>query len=244
MSGAANAGFYRYGYNERDKWVETYVLPLANAFGCAVEHGRAVYGGPLTAEVLKLISGSDAMIGFTTRRDAAGTDEMGRPQFSTHPWVVHELTAAMSQNPPLPCVEVREEGVVPPGGLIDAANLQRISYRETERAECLVAVAEALARFRSQTSVATVRLGPREVVDQLRPFIDDPSFVCRSRTLRGAVESAPQDVAVLPVQGSVLVRLRGVLPGDYVRLSIFGGERRWQSEYESLDTVDIRIENA
>ena len=39
--------FVGYGYNERDKWVEDYVLPLLVAFGCEVVHGKAVYGGAL-----------------------------------------------------------------------------------------------------------------------------------------------------------------------------------------------------
>ena len=39
--------FVGYGYNERDKWVEGYVLPLLVAFACEVVHGKAVYGGAL-----------------------------------------------------------------------------------------------------------------------------------------------------------------------------------------------------
>ena len=45
--------FVGYGYNERDKWVEEYVLPLLVALGCEVIHGRAVYGGALPDEVMK-----------------------------------------------------------------------------------------------------------------------------------------------------------------------------------------------
>ena len=142
--------FVGYGYNARDKWVETHVIPLVRAFGCKVEHGKAVYGGALPNEVLKLIHASDAMIGFTTRRDP----DPGRPgQFPTHPWVVQELTAALSQVPPIPWVEVREEGVVSPGGMIEAMNTQRIDYREAERADCLLSIALALERFGKEVSV-------------------------------------------------------------------------------------------
>src|SRR5438067_1371019 len=117
--------FIGYGYNPRDKWVETYVVPMVKAFGCTVEHGKTVYGGALPDEVLRLIRGSDAMMGFTTQRDPAGTDASGQPIFTTHPWVVQELTAAISQNPPIPFVEVREERVIDPGGIISAHNAQR-----------------------------------------------------------------------------------------------------------------------
>ena len=61
--------FAGYGYNQRDRWIEDYVLPLIVAFGYEVIHGKAVYGGRLLDEVMKAIRTSDAMLGFTTRRE-------------------------------------------------------------------------------------------------------------------------------------------------------------------------------
>lgn len=61
--------FVGYGYNQRDQWVDDYVLPLLVAFGCEVVHGKAVYGGALPDEVIMAIRTSDAAIGFTTRRE-------------------------------------------------------------------------------------------------------------------------------------------------------------------------------
>ena len=91
--------FVGYGYNARDVWIETYVIPLLKAFGCNVVHGEAVYGGVLADEVVRLIQSSDAMFGFTTRRDPIpGNDS----QFTTHPWVVQEITTANGQNPSIP----------------------------------------------------------------------------------------------------------------------------------------------
>lgn len=230
--------FVGYGYNARDKWVETHVIPLVRAFGCKVEHGKAVYGGTLPNEVLKLIQASDAMIGFTTRRDP----DPGKPgQFTTHPWVVQELTAALSQVPPIPWVEVREEGVVSPGGMIEAMNTQRIDYREAERADCLLNIALALERFGSEVSVTTVRLGPEQVVEQIHPFLDDPTFFCRCQILRGAIALGMQQIPVLPIKGGLFVKLRGIVEADLVRLTISAGGHLWQSSYESVDTVDIQL---
>ena len=228
--------FVGYGYNDRDKWVETYVLPLVKAFGCEVVHGKTVFGGALPDEVFKLIRSSDAMIGFTTRRDPAGKN-----LFSTHPWVVQELTAAHAQDPPIPFVEVREEGVVSPGGVIEAANAQRIDYRETDRTACLVQVAEALRRFRELTSITTVRLGPDMVVGQISPFLDDASFICRCQTLRGGFESAARAIPVFPIRGSLFVQLRGIAERELVRLTVSAGGHTWRSNYESVDTVDIQL---
>jgi hypothetical protein len=233
--------FIGYGYNTRDAWVEKYAIPLAKSFGCTAVHGRAVFGGPLPSEVVKLILSTDAMIGFTTRRDPAGTDVTGREQFTTHPWVLQELSVALDQNPPIPFVEVREEGVISPGGMIEAANTQRIDYREADRADCLLAIALALERFRGQVGVTTVRLGPASAVEQIEAFLEDPSFLCRCRILRGAVELAAQQVPVLPVNGGLVVKLRGVLEADLVRITIAAGGRTWRSSYESVDTVDIRL---
>jgi hypothetical protein len=118
----------------------------------------------------KSIRTSDAMIGFTTRRDAVPPD-----QWTTHDWVVQELVAAHSQEPRIPFVEVHEQGVRSPGGILEAVDAQRIDYREADRAACLREIALALKRFREQISVTTVRLGPIAVVDQISPLLDDAS---------------------------------------------------------------------
>ena len=110
--------FVGYGYNDQDRWVEEYVFPLVSAFGCDALHGRAVYGGALPEEVIRVIRTSDAMIGFTTRKEAAGAN-----QFRTHDWVVQELVTANAQEPRIPWVEVRQEGVISPGGILDAVDL-------------------------------------------------------------------------------------------------------------------------
>lgn len=108
--------FVGYGYNERDKWVEDYVLPLLVAFGCEVVHGKAIYGGALSDEVIKAIRTADAMIGFTTRRESVAAG-----QYRTHEWVVQALSAH-AQDPRIPWVEIRKEGVISPGGIIESAD--------------------------------------------------------------------------------------------------------------------------
>ena len=235
--------FIGYGYNERDKWVESYVVPLVVAFGCDVKHGKAVYGGALPDEVLKSIRSSDAMIGFTTRREPAGQNQAGQDQFSTHPWVIHELGAALNRDPRIPFVEVRESGVISPGGMIEAANQQRIEYQETDRALCLLQIAAALRRFREQTNVTLVRLRPASMVDQICSFLDDPSFVCRCKTLQRGVEFPAQEIPVIPIKGGLFVQLHGLEDGALVRITLSAGGRTWQSTYESVDTVDIELKN-
>jgi hypothetical protein len=228
--------FIGYGYNDRDKWIETYVFPLAEAFGCKVVHGKMAYGGALPPEVTDLIRGSDAMIGFTTRRDAAGPN-----QFTTHPWVMQELVTAHSQVPPIPFVEVREEGVIPPGGLLDAVNAQRIEYRESDRATCLLQTAQALARLIARLNIVTIRLGPAAVVDQISVGLDDPGFRASYQTLRGDTLLPSVPVSVRPIRGSLFVKLRGLAEGDLVQIKVSTQGQTWRSDFESVDVVDVQL---
>lgn len=176
------------------------------------------------------------MIGFTTGGDAFSTDKYG-----THTWVVQELVTAHTMEPRIPWVEVREEGVVSPGGILDAADAQRIDYREKDRALCLVQIAQALKRFRDQTSVTTIRLGPATAVDQISPLLDDVTFTCTSQALRGTTLLPAQRVPVFPIKGRLFVQLRGVGPGELIRLTITAAGRTWRSSFESVDTVDIQV---
>ncbi len=228
--------FVGYGYNERDKWVEEYVFPLLVAFGCELAHGKAVYGGALPDEVMKTIRTADAVIGFTTRREAAGAG-----QYRTHDWVVQELLTAHTQDPRIPWVEVREEGVISPGGIIDSVDAQRIDYRQEELVGCLIKIAQAVRRFHDLTNVTMIRLGPPSAVEQISSLLDDPSFVCSCQTLRGAVQMAPRKTAVFPIKGAVFVQLRGVAQGELIRISISARGRTWRSSYESVDTVDVQV---
>jgi len=226
--------FIGYGYNARDKWIEEYVFPLVIAFGCELAHGKVAYGGALPDEIIKTIRSSEAMIGFTTRREPTPDGF-----FRTHEWVVQELLMAHFEK--LPWVEVREEGVVSPGGILEAAGTQHIVYREADRAACLVKIAQALNRFREETKVTMVRLGPVAIVVQVDALMQDPTFACTCETLRGDRESSPRPVPVFPIKGGLFVQLRGIARDELVRISIYAAGRTWRSSYESVDTVDIQI---
>lgn len=229
--------FIGYGYNDRDRWIEKYVFPLVTAFGCEVRHGKAVYGGALVDEVLREIRNCDAMFGFTTRRDALATPG----QYTTHDWVEQELVTANSQVPRIPWVEVREEGVVPSSGMLQAANPQRIDYREDDRAWCLVQLAEALDRLKQITRVVSVRLGPGSAVEQITPLLDHRSFRCTFQILRGTRALPPEVVPVLPIKGALFVQIVNLMNGDLVRLTIDSAGRTWRSDYDSVDTVDMQV---
>lgn len=228
--------FVGYGYNQRDLWIEEYVFPLLEAFGVEVVSGKEVYGLALPTAIGALIKGADAAIGFTTRRD-----DLGGGRYGTHQWVIDELVVAQAPPNSIPWVEVREDGVEFPGGLLPATNLQRITYQESDRALCLVAIAQALRRFCELTNVTTIRLGPSAVIDQISPMLDDPSFSCECRTLRGIIERQGVPNKVRPIKGGLFVQLQGVAPDELVRVAISAGGHTWRSSYESIDTVDLQL---
>ncbi len=210
------------------------MFPLIVAFGGEVVHGGSVYGGPLRAEVEKAIRTCNAMIGFTTRREPTGP-----APYRTHEWVLDELLIAHDH--PMPWVEVREHGVISPGGKIESAGAQRIDFREDDRARCLVKIAEALRRFHDMTKLTRIRLGPSPIVEQISPYVDDPSLMCSYQILRGSLRIPPQPAAVLPITGGIFVDLPGVAPGDSVRIVISTAGRTWRSDYISVDTVDVQM---
>lgn len=228
--------FVGYGYNDRDKWIEQYVFPLLNAFGCDVLHGKAVYGGALSDEIMKTIRTADAMIGFTTKREP-----VAEGRYRTHEWVVQELSMAHTQSPRIPWVEVREEGVLSPGGILDSVDAQRIDYRQADLAACLVKIAEALRRLHDQANVTSIRLQPDGAVEQISQLLDDPSFTCTFQTLSGAVQSGVRKADVFPIKGGVFAQLRGVAREDLVRIAVSAKGRTRRSDYESVDTVDVQL---
>jgi hypothetical protein len=209
---------------------------LVEAFGWEVVHGKTVYGGALPDEVMKSIRTADALIGFTTRRESVVPG-----QYRTHDWVVQELLTAHNQEPPIPWVEVREEGVIDPGGILGAVGAQRIEYRQEDRAGCLVKIAQALRRFHELGNVTRIRLGPASAVELIGPWLEDPSFTCTCQTLRGAMQLPQSRIPVFPIRGGLFVQLRGVAKEDLVRITISVKGRTWRSDYESVDTVDVQV---
>jgi hypothetical protein len=129
-------------------------------------------------------------------------------------------------------VEIREQGVISPGGILESADSRWIDYREEDRAGCLVKVALALRRFLDLTNVTMIRLGPALAVEQIRPLLDDLSFACTCQSLRGAIQVPPRPVPVFPIKSGLFVQLRGIAPGELVRIAISARGRTCRSDYE------------
>ncbi len=179
---------------------------------------------------------ADAMVGFTIRREA-----VAEGQYRTHDWVVQELMAAHAGDPRVPWVEIREEGVISPGGILESVMRKGSSVDEEGLATCLIKIAQAVKRFKDLTDVTTIRLGPAWAVEQISAFLDDATFVCTWQGLRDSVRQSPRLVPAFPIRGGVFVQLRGVAQGELVRITISARGRTWRSDYESADTLDVQV---
>ena len=51
----------------------------------------------------------------------------------------------------------------------------------------------------------------------------------------------PQPVAVLPIKGGLFVKLRGIVEGDLVRITISARGQTWRSSFESLDAYNVDL---
>lgn len=222
--------FVGYGYNSRDKWIENLVFPLVEALGCQIVHGKTTFGDSLAPEIKSLLLGSDAMLGFLTRREKAGE------KWSTHRWVIEELASAFGQ---IPVVEVRELGVDPQNGML--AGIQRIQYCEQERDRCLVHIAQAISRIRDRIEYRIFRLEPTEFVSLFRTLLKKPGLRCSYRVMRRNTESDYREVAISPVAGGLQISVGALRATDLIQVCVAYGDESWTSDYEPIDSIRLRL---
>ena len=223
--------FVGYGYNARDQWIEDDVFPILRALGFEILHGKNMHGDVLQDAVKTRIAQADALVAFCTLREGQEA-----AAFNTHPWVRDELVFAMAQGKPI--VEVREEGVNVPAGLV--GDRQWIPLRQMERLACVREVVETVRKW----CVRTLQLVPgderlqRRLVQHRR----NPTFEMRYRTRVNGLDSEYYRGTLEEVKGGLymtaaklpdhaLIEVQGVVNGQIV----FG------SGWESVDAVQIAI---
>ncbi len=227
--------FVGYGFNRpRDLWVPELIFPIIRAFGDEVVTGEDLQGEIITDAVRKSIEDSDALIAFATRRDSSGQD-----RWSTHRWVTDELTVALTCRKPV--VEVREQGVDEQGGI--AGDRQRINYDESQRDKCLVEVVKAIGRWHRGSTVK-LQLLPEEFVQDIRPSLKQVNLRCTYQLLQPETGSVGDEIptTILPMPGGLFVHAKNVPRTSYIRIRVECPGKSWASNFESIDSFDIRLQ--
>ena len=222
--------FVAYGYNDRDRWIEDMVFPIIRSFESNCITGDGEYQGPITANVLKKITTSDAVIGFATQRK---TPDALPGQ--THQWIITELAAAVALQKPI--VEVRELGVLPQGGLY--MDLERIDYDPEHRDQCLVKIVKAVGSWHKTASVRIQLLPKGWAYDDLRPYLKQLKCSYVVKTLN--YQAAPEPVQIDPIKGGLFINMPRVSSETTIKVIIEYGDRIWESDFESIDAFGIHL---
>jgi len=225
--------FVGYGYNERDQWVEDWVFPLIRSFDFEVESGKGLEGLDLRDEVKRRIEKSRAAIGFATRRH-----EKVDGFWTTHRWVVNELTHADSRG--LRSVEVRESGVEDQAGTRDG--LGRVEFDFARKEALLVQLAAILQRWRRELQSVRVYLLPATLQSKINRIYRSPEFKCIYRSMIEAEESEPVEAKVIPDKGGFYIKLRDVPVNSSVQIEITHDGKTLRSFFEPIDAPGITLE--
>ncbi len=229
--------FVGYGYNPRDEWVWNLVFPLIKAFGAEPVSGKEIAGQPLGDAIKELIKHSDAVIGFTTKRDAT-VAEGGI--WGTHRWVTDELSTANALD--VPFAEVREKGITPQDGILNGRGY--IEYEEGKRDECLVAIAQRVGSWIAEGGRFEWHLLPQEFAMEVSPLLNDGNLKCKYQILGpdDVEPSEPRTGRVIPVQQGLAVRVRNVPKNAMIRLWIeCGNKLYWESAYQPIESRMIHL---
>jgi hypothetical protein len=237
--------FVGYGYNPRDAWIDDFVGRLIASFGDAMVSGKEIYGGNLDAGVRAEIEASDALIGFTTRRDPAAATGT----WTTHQWVRDELLTAAGAQPPIPFVEVRETQVEVQGGML--ANQARITYDEAQRDRCLVEIAAAIGRWHRQAAASSsflLELLPDDFSKEIHPLLQDPDLRCVYRVLKEREVDAEPDVVtpLRKLRGRMAIRTSPVPRDAMIQVEVWQGKSKllWVSEWQAVESRIINLDRS
>jgi hypothetical protein len=237
--------FLGYGYNPRDAWVEDLVVRLIHSFGDTALTGKEIQGMQLDEGVRTQISASDALIGFTTRRDPTGS----AGTWTTHQWVRDELLTAANAQPQIPFVEVRETQVALDEGML--ANRARITYDEAHRDRCLVEIATVIGRWYQQAAASAgflLEFLPEDFSREILPLLRDPDLRCLYRILREQDIDAGPDIVtpILKLRGRMAIRTRPVPRDAMIQVEVWKGKSAllWTSDWQLVDSRVINLDGS
>lgn len=224
--------FVGFGFRERDRWVKELVFPLIGAFSAQIESGEEIQGEQITDVVRQRIAYSQALIGFTTRRD-----RLDNGRWSTHRWVTDELSHALAIKRPV--LEVRESEVEPQGGIV--GDRQFIPYEEKRRDVCLVEIAKVVGRWMRVLTPVRLQLLPPDDASEIIGIYRQSGFKCQYRLLKQAEQTEPRAASLIPIKGGLFLEIVNVDPDALVQVEAEYHDRHWISSFESVDSIGVML---
>jgi hypothetical protein len=232
--------FVAFGYNERDKWIPDFVIPILQVFEIEVVTGEEMPGKDIPDEVRERITNSDAMLAFLTRRE-----EAGNLTNNSHQWVIDEVMIAFGAKVKR-IIEVRENGVVIPQGVSKNQNLQSLQYNSDERDKFLVEIVK-VARGLGDTTLR-IMLFPREFYDEVTNLIEE-RIKCEYRFMVGSRDTQWYPGKLLDFGASIGIDVNiSELPQkrDNTTIEVLVTDRAtnkelWRSAYEPIDQRKVTM---
>lgn len=224
--------FVGFGYNERDRWIESQLFPILRAMSFTVADGKDMHGQVLQPEVERRIEQSDAAIGFFTIREGQGNAD-----FNSHIWVRDELLFANTKGKPI--IPVKEVGANVPDGLF--GNRQYIPLTQDDHLACVVALVNALGR----RNIRRLRLDPDgdQLTRNLRAWRREPGFVVQYRTQDDeGLESPCKPGRLELVDQGFFLNVADVPERAYIEVEGFlNGVAQFSSGWVSANAVQVKI---
>jgi len=225
--------FVGFGYNDNDKWIKDLIIPFIEELGCDVVTGEEMQGEKLTDGVISRVEDSDACIGFLTKRDQKqdGT-------YTTHKWVIEELTLALQKK--IPLFEIREKEVETQRGITG----DRQWYEITDRAELLFAITKFINKEKLKFTHKIFLLVPNTFVEEIRPFLKSRDTVCKYRFFHKGKFYEPEEAKLekLPQGLGIIVKK---IPGEEASIDITVESQNnilWNSGFVSVGSINVQLQ--
>jgi hypothetical protein len=225
--------FVGFGYNDRDRWIEAQVFPILEAMAFTVHDGKDLYGELLQPEIQRLITQSDAAIGFLTLREGQGDAD-----FNSHIWVRDEMVYALGLKKPV--ILIREQGVRVPPGLF--GERQYITLESNDRLACVVQLIRALGK----RNIRRLKLDPQRgklSKDLWNWWTQKRGLLIQYRTRDGqGHESTFKEGRLELVEQGFFLNVADVPAQAYVEVEgLLNGEPKFSSGWVSANAVQVKI---
>lgn len=226
--------FIGFGYNKNDQWIRDLVFPLVESFDATVITGEDLQGRIISQGVTDNIKKADGVLAFLTRRDP-----MTSGKFTTHRWVMDELSTAIANT--VPAVEIRDIMVDPSGGL--PGDRQRIEFDPENKAGLLVDIAKLISEWRRNLKTKRLVLLPKEIVQDARPHISKGDLECSYQFMNGSEESPIFKTKPFRFGRGLCVDVKNV-PSEsaLVQITLQCPEFSWSSDYESIELLSVNLQ--